>query len=429
MKTSNKLWIDKFIVGRFARIINILVIILGKILRIDHTINREFKTIAVCKYKGMGSIIQSTPLLFSLRNKFPNAKLIYISSKENFHILNQISIIDEIILIDDSSFLKLTKSVIPFIYKLFSRKIEVYIDLEVYSNFSTLIAILSKSVNRMGYYLNSMHYKLGNYTHMMYFNSRSTISESYLQFARLLGCETYNQLYKLNSDIQSIQISDGEQLNLVNEKYILINPNASDLRLERRWSEDSFIELITLLSNKLEDYKIVLIGSKSESDYVNKLIARLNIENKLISLAGKTDILGLIAVIKNANLFITNDTGPMHIAFSTMTTTLALFGPCSPVQYGINSNAFTIYENLYCSPCVHDFVWPPCRGNNICMKAIKVDTVFNKAMDIINNQGNDSCNNMVTESDNIKFSCIGYMKKASGPCGKTILSPSLKPLL
>lgn len=394
MKTSKKLWIDKFIVGRFARIINLLVIILGKILRIDHTLNKDFRTIAICKYKGMGSIIQSTPLLNSLRTKFPNAKLIYISSNENLHILNQISLIDEIILIDDSSFIKLIKSVIPFIYKLYSRKIEIYIDLEVYSNFSTLITILSKSVNRMGYYLNSMHYRLGNYTHMMYFNSRSTISESYLQFARLLGCETNNQLYRLNSDIQTIQISDSEQLNLVNEKYILINPNASDLRLERRWRDENFIELILKFSAQFEDFKIVLIGSKSESYYVNNLFAKINIGKRLISIAGKTDILGLIAVIKNANLFITNDTGPMHIAFSTVTPTLALFGPCSPVQYGNYFNSYSIYENLYCSPCVHDFVWPPCKGNNICMKAIKVETVLNKAIKILNNLDNDVMPNM-----------------------------------
>ena len=74
----------------------------------------------------------------------------------------------------------------------------------------------------------------------------------------------------------------------------------------------------------------------------------------------------------------TNDTGPMHIAFSCGTPTVALFGPASPIQYPGIKNTSIIYKDVYCSPCVHDFVIPPCNGDNICMKLITVSEVFEK---------------------------------------------------
>jgi hypothetical protein len=56
---------------------------------------------------------------------------------------------------------------------------------------------------------------------------------------------------------------------------------------------------------------------------------------------------------------------------------VALFGPCSPQQYGVNPSGIVIYKNIYCSPCVHDFIIPPCKGDNQCMKLISVAEVVN----------------------------------------------------
>ncbi len=64
---------------------------------------------------------------------------------------------------------------------------DVYIDLEIYSNFSTLVTLFSCSKNRISFYLRSSSFRMGIYTHMMFFNSEVQISEVYLQIARLFG--------------------------------------------------------------------------------------------------------------------------------------------------------------------------------------------------------------------------------------------------
>lgn len=380
MKTQTQLWIDKYLIGFLAKMLNILVIPLGKLLKIDHSLNPDFKVIAVCKYKGMGSIIQSISLIKTLRNNFQHGKIIFISTEANRSILEEIEEIDEYILLDDRSALKLIGGFLPFIYKLIRRKIEVYIDLEVYSNFSTLVTILSTARNRMGFYLNSKSYRMGNYTHMMYYNTRSPISETYLQFARLLECRNLHQdIIALNSTIVEVESTKGKSINLLEEKYIAINPNASELRIERRWEAQSFIELTIRLRKEFPAYSIIFVGSPSESAYVKTITDKILDKEKIYSVAGKTNIKALIGVIKNSKLFISNDSGPMHIGFSVGAPVLALFGPCSPDQYGVNKDSVAIYANLYCSPCVHEFVSPPCKGNNLCMKVIEPSKVFETA--------------------------------------------------
>lgn len=400
MKTKTKIWLDKNIIGFVARLINYPVIVAGKLLRIDHSLDKDFKVIAVCKYKGMGSIIQSTPLLKTLRTQYPGSKIIYISSKENFQILQQIPEINEIVCIDDTTAFRLFRSFFPFVMKLRFRRIEVLIDLEVYSNFSTLITIFSMARNRMGFYLNSMHYRLGNYTHMMYYNTRNSISDTYLQFARLLNCRhIQSDLIRLDSKTTEFRISQDSSFDLLREKYIVINPNASDLRIERRWSDRNFSKLISRIRTQYRAYKIVFVGSGAEAPYVEAILQTSGVKENIYSLAGKTDIPGLIAVIKNAHLFITNDSGPMHIAFSTQTTTIALFGPCSPNQYTFNPNCYVVYENLYCSPCVHEFVSPPCRGDNRCMKSIAVESVFSLVSSVLDGTAKER----KTEKDTMLF--------------------------
>jgi len=121
--------------------------------------------------------------------------------------------------------------------------------------------------------------------------------------------------------------------------------------------------------------------------------------------AGKTNIDELITLIKNSKLVVTNDTGPMHLSFACKSPTVCLFGPCSPDQYAMNENAHVIFKRVYCSPCVHDFIIPPCGGNNVCMKLISVNEVLDVIIrflkdEITLNFKNDSSEQIVYEDSN-----------------------------
>lgn len=377
MKTERKLLIDNLLGTPASLLLNFVVRIIGFCLRIDHSLDKPFKTIVISKYIGMGSIIQATPLLQTLKEKFPRAKIIFITNHSNRILLEHIPSVDEILTVKDSSGFALLGSVSKLLVALWKRKPDVFIDLEIYSNFSSLVTTFSLATNRMGFFKSDKKYKMGLFTHMMYFNQNSLLSEVYLQFARLLGCK------KIITVLDKISLKQQEELdsekvftlqNIEPGKYIVINPNASDLRLERRWPAEKYILLIRKMREQFPAYKIILIGSKDESDYVSAISGNVKDEN-IIDTSGRLSLVNLIYLIKNAALLITNDTGPMHIGFSQGTKTVALFGPCSPVQFAKSENAELIYKNVYCSPCVHEFLIPPCKGNNQCMKLISVEEV------------------------------------------------------
>ncbi len=376
MNTGNQIILDKYIARPVAFIMNFFIRLVGKILSIDHNLNKEFRTIAICKFKGMGSIIQATPMLNAINKRFPDAEIIFVSSHSNKQLLEKVDVINTVVIVNDSGFLKLVSSCCKALMILIRKRPEVYIDLEIYSDFSTLFTAFTFSKNRIGFYLRSSTFRMGIYTHMMFFNTRVPISKVYLQLASLIGCNVEETtLFPLHKKINPSRKNSDE--------YIVINPNASDLRQERRWSKENFITLIQSLLQSYP-YDILLIGSKEEQLYTDKIAAEINNE-KVKSTAGRTTFDELVNIISNAKLMVTNDTGPMHIAFSTNIPVVCLFGPCSPEQYGINPNAHIIYKQVYCSPCVHEFTVPPCKGDNKCMQLIRPTEVFEKITDVLNN--------------------------------------------
>ncbi len=378
MNVRTQIIVDKYIAKPVAYLLNFLVRLVGKLLRINHDLNRDFTRIAVCKFKGMGSIIQATPMLEALRKKYPNAEIIFVSTKGNRKFLEKIDYIDTIVTVDDSGFFRFLGSNVKALFYLMRNRPQVYFDLEIYSDYSTLFTLFTFSTNRVGFYLRSSSFRMGIYTHMMFYNPRVPISNVYLQLAQLLGCKAEGtKLYDLRPSVFLER----------DKPYIVVNPNASDLRLERRWGKDNFVSFIKYLLAKHPDYEILLIGSKSERSYTETITHEID-DQRLVNTAGETSIDGLIETIAGARLMISNDTGPMHIAFCTNTPVVCLFGPCSPNQYGVSENAHIIYKNVYCSPCVHDFEVPPCKGDNVCMKLIEEIEVRNKVDQLLEHPTN-----------------------------------------
>ena len=388
MRTKHKLFVDKVIGLPLSYSVNAAARILGFFFNMDHSLDKQFKTIAVSKFIGLGSIIQATPLLQTLRINYPEAKLIFITNEPNKKLFDHIPFVDEVLTLSDKNISSLISTTLSLICRLWNRKIGLYIDLEIYSNFSSIITTFSLAKNRLGFFKSDKTYRMGMYTHMMFFNMKAPISEIYLQFARLSGCkEIVSELYqlKIGEDKSRAKAERIKSIGLnPSDKYIVVNPNASDLRIERRWDIKNFISLIERIIIEMPDYKICLIGSKSEMQHVGMITHQIKDKHQLIDFSGKLTFAELIFLINNSELIITNDTGPMHIAFALRKKTVALFGPCSPEHYGNVENCFPIYKNIYCSPCVHEFIIPMCKGDNQCMKKIMIEEVWQTILQAIN---------------------------------------------
>ncbi|MDG1848622.1 MAG: lipopolysaccharide heptosyltransferase II, partial [Candidatus Marinimicrobia bacterium] len=147
-----------------------------------------------------------------------------------------------------------------------------------------------------------------------------------------------------------------------------INPGAS-YGEAKRWYPREFADVAHALSNK---YDIIIFGGSKEKD-IARDIERYLINygvNNYQNLAGKTSITDLINQISNLDLFITGDSGPMHIAAAFQVPTITIFGPTNDKETSqwMNQNSIILKKSLECQPCMKRNC--PLKHHN-CMTLIK----------------------------------------------------------
>ncbi|MDH4199227.1 MAG: lipopolysaccharide heptosyltransferase II, partial [Spirochaetia bacterium] len=136
-------------------------------------------------------------------------------------------------------------------------------------------------------------------------------------------------------------------------KTMGINPGAT-YGSAKRWNPDKFAKAAAAFAR---DYDIVIFGGEKERDIaaeVEKNLKKLNVFN-YTNLAGKTTVEELCAKIGALSLFITNDSGPMHVAAAYQIPTVAIFGPTKYKETSPWENPGAVIvrrEDLPCSPCM-----------------------------------------------------------------------------
>jgi ADP-heptose:LPS heptosyltransferase len=390
MKSRTKIAIDRLVGLPVAWALNLAARVLGRLLRRDHTTSRRsVRSIVVSKYVGMGSILQATPLIRSVRAAFPEAELIFVTGVSCRRLVERLEHVDRIITVDDRGLLRLARTTLRTIVQLMWVRVDLYLDLELYSAYASIVALLSLARNRAGFYRESAQHKRGNYTHLMYFNTRSPIRYIYLQLGRMIGCEPVepDRLGPIRVDAEDRQEVTAKlsAAGFAGIPYIVVNANASDLLIERRWPAERFVELIEGLLAR-DRMAVVLTGAPAERPYVSELAGRVCGETRrLVDLAGELSLGGLFALLEGARCVVTNDTGPMHMAWALGAPTVALFGPGDPVHYGPAGERFRVLKKtIYCSPCVHEVDEPPCMGNNVCMQRIAAAEVLDAVQSLLN---------------------------------------------
>lgn len=152
-----------------------------------------------------------------------------------------------------------------------------------------------------------------------------------------------------------------------------INPGAT-YGSAKRWYPQEFVKVALALCDK---YDILIFGGPNEIDIASDIESSLkesgitNYQN----LAGKTTVSELIEKVAGLDIFITNDSGPMHIAAAFKVPTYAIFGPTKykETNQWNNPNEHIITKNLDCAPCMKR-VCP--LGHHDCMKLISSDDVL-----------------------------------------------------
>jgi heptosyltransferase-2 len=142
----------------------------------------------------------------------------------------------------------------------------------------------------------------------------------------------------------------------------------------KRWLPDRFADVARALGARAQ---VALVGGEKDRAVVAQVHAGAP---AAIDLAGRTRVGVLGALLESADLFVTNDTGPMHLAASCATPTLAIFGSTNPIwtrPYGEGHRV--VREETPCSPCYQR----DCRFGAPCLERISAERVVKDAREMI----------------------------------------------
>lgn len=142
----------------------------------------------------------------------------------------------------------------------------------------------------------------------------------------------------------------------------------------KRWYPERFAEVALEFSDR---YEIVIFGGANEVQMANEIESHLKSHKvtNYTNLAGKTTIKELCESIGGCSLFITNDSGPMHVAAAYKVPTVAIFGPTKHTETSqwMNEKSAIVRHDMECAPCMKR----ECPlGHHECMKSIEATEVI-----------------------------------------------------
>ena len=348
----------------------------------------KWSAILVIKFFGLGSLLLSTPFLSTLRRHAPQARIAYLTFGANKELLDKLPQPDIRLVIDTSSLRAFVSDTLRAIRTLRRLSIDVVFDLEFFSKFSTLMSTLTGSPVRVGYALPTRWRSL-NLTHPIPFDHSAHATRLFLAQLHPFGMreEPAAPITRLQSSTTARR-SLARKLDLYHNGFTLItiNINAGATSHERRWDPDRFVNVALELKRTLNSIRFFFTGTAEEFTYVDEALRRRpELVPDTVNCAGLLTLDEFIALLERSSLFLTSDSGPMHIADSLGTPLVAMFGPESPQFYGPLGHSQVIYKGIPCSPClnIYNAKLFSCPYHARCMGEIPVHEVVAAARHLL----------------------------------------------
>ncbi|RKU26016.1 hypothetical protein C6497_14630 [Candidatus Poribacteria bacterium] len=327
--------------------------------------------ILLIRLSSLGDIVLTTPAIRAIRSHHPNAYIAMLVAKQSADILLHNPNLNEIIHFDRLSKHKDTAEMYRILRILRQRNFSLSIDFQ--RKFRTeLLMYLSGATDRVGKGILS--------TVRVPESGNKHATEHYFDLLHAVGIpaeDRHLEIYLHESErTKACQLFKHEGIN-DGDLTIGLFPGAG-WKL-REWMPERFAKIADRLVTNFKA-QVVLFGGPNDVTLVNHIANTM--DELAINFAGKLNLRELSSCIEKCDLFISNDTGPMHIATAVGTQTVALFGPGNHIRFQpIGDNHTLIRYDVPCSPCKQ--FTDKCK-DNICMKGITVDDVWDSICRILN---------------------------------------------
>ena len=292
----------------------------------------------------MGDTVMTTPAIENLLHYYSNPKITIIGSIVSTELMKNYQNVERVIVLN-------------------KKNIDLYKTIKNLGEFDVFISFRS-----------SLRTKLLK----LYVSAKNKYQYDKKKYTKGHVVEKYNNFINDSLGINSIPVNLILQIEKKNtyrkkKKLLGINPGAS-YGSAKRWYPREFAHVACNLSSQ---YDIVIFGGSDEIDIAADIEVYL-IENRVsnyTNLVSNTSLTELVSQIASLDLFITGDSGPMHIAAALQVPTVSIFGPTDEKETSqwMNEKSIIIKKNLECQPCLKRNC--PLIHHN-CMKLIKAKDVL-----------------------------------------------------
>jgi heptosyltransferase-2 len=361
--------------------------------------NKSCKNLLVRGVNWIGDAVMTLPALRALRKSFPEAKVSLLVKPWVSAIFERDPNVDEIILYNNGHkgiFGKIKLS------RILNKKGFSCAILFQNAFDAAFITFLSGIKERAGYNRDGRGFLLTEAVKVPQKETNIHHIYYYLNLLEQLGLDTkYSDPY-LYLSLEE-RLSARNYLKEMKRPILGINPGA-EYGAAKRWFPERFAEIAGWFI-KDTNGSVVIFGSKKEEDIAQRIEYFINQQQSkeqstvngqqssvimtndqcpmtndksLLNLAGKTSLRELISLISECDVFVTNDSGPLHISYAVGTPMVSIFGSTDPELTGpppgtIGNSNVVVTLKFSCSPCFER----TCRNNDLrCMYAITSDDVY-----------------------------------------------------
>lgn len=318
--------------------------------------------ILIIRFSSIGDIVLTTPIIKSLRKKYPTSTIHFLTKKKFSSILSNNKKIDKVI-----EFNSQKQNIFKFFKFIKKEKYSIFIDLSnnLRSRILTFFTGFS-NVKVFRFSKSSIKRRLQVKFHRFLPKKIVPVYLRYFQAIKELKLKIYSK-YEINFT----QENEDKILHFIkkDKKNIVVATSAT--YFTKKWRKENYVNLCKEL---VKTNNINLIGGtreKSENRFIEKSVAGIN------NLTGKLTLLETAALLKNSSVLVCHDSGIMHIAQSQNCPVVTLFGSTTNHLgfFPINSNCTAIEVDLPCRPCsVHGRKNCP-KVHFQCMRGITVEMV------------------------------------------------------
>ncbi|MDD2679415.1 MAG: lipopolysaccharide heptosyltransferase II [Candidatus Omnitrophica bacterium] len=337
---------------------------------------RDFKRILIVRTDRIGDVLLSTPVIKALRDKYPHAYIAMMVSPYARDIVEGNPYLDKVIIYDKDKLHKSWLSSLRFARGLKKKKFDLALILHP-SNRAHLVSFLAGIPRRAGYDRKLGFLLTDRIRHTKQKGEKHEL-EYNLDLLRYLGIEPQDKnLYmpiKAEAEKWVKELFRQEGVHEA-DRLLAIHPAASCP--SKIWPAERFATAADNLAQKY-GFKILIVAGPKDLKLAEALVK--NMRSSAINLAGKTSVAQLASLLKRCTLFISNDSGPVHIASSLGTPVISIFGRkqagLGPRRWGpLGLKDKILHKDAGCIECLaHN-----CQKQFACLKALSVADVVSAA--------------------------------------------------